>query len=82
VDKVKTHFIQSVRDTIAEIYNLQLFESAAEHLEFIHSHRADNKYLFPVAERVEDGVRGPNPTPRESKADNKCFEIKAESGQI
>ena len=31
---------------------------------------ADNKYLFPVAERVEGGVRGPNPTQRESKADN------------
>jgi len=69
-DKVKSHFIQSVRDNIAELYDLHHFESAAERLEFIDSLLADNKYLFPVAERVEGGVRGPNPTQRESKADN------------
>jgi len=34
-------------------------------LEFIDSLLADNKYLFPIAERVEGGVRGPNPTQRE-----------------
>jgi len=70
VDKVKSHFIQSVRDNIAELYDLHRFESAAERLEFIDSLLADNMYLFPVAERVEGGVRGPNPTQRESKADN------------
>jgi len=71
VDKVKSHFIQSARDNRAERYDLHRFESAAECLEFIDSLLADNKYLFPVAERVEDGVRGPNPTQRESKAANK-----------
>jgi hypothetical protein len=70
VDNLKSHFIQSVRDNIAELYDLHRFESAAERMEFIDSHLADNKYLFPVAERVEGGVRGPNPTQRESKADN------------
>jgi hypothetical protein len=42
VDKVKSHFIQSARDNIAELYDLHRFESAAEHLEFIDSHLADN----------------------------------------
>ena len=64
VDKVKSHAIQSARDNIAELYDLQRFESAAERLEVIHSLLADNKYLFPVAERVEGGVRYPNPTQR------------------
>jgi len=32
---------------------------------------ADNRYLFPVAERVEGGVHGPNPMQRVSKAANK-----------
>jgi hypothetical protein len=70
VDKVKSHFIQSARDNIAERYDLHQLESAAEHLEFIDSHLADNKYRFPIAERVEGGVRGPNSTQRESKAAN------------
>jgi hypothetical protein len=70
VDKVKFHFIQSVRDNIAELYDLHLFESAAERLEFIDSLLADSQYLFPEADRVEGGVRGPNLTQRESKADN------------
>jgi len=70
VDKVKSHFIPSVRDNIAELYDLHRFESAAEHLEFIDSVLADNRYLFLVVERVEGGVRGPNSTQRESKADN------------
>jgi len=69
-DKVKSLFIQSARDNIAELYDLHCFESAAERLEFIDSILADNKYLYPVAERVEGGVRGPNPTQRQSKADN------------
>jgi hypothetical protein len=71
VDKVKCHFIQSASDNIAELYDLHCFESTAERLVFIDSLLADNKYLFPIAERVEGGVRGPNPTQRESKAANK-----------
>jgi hypothetical protein len=70
VDKVKSHFIQSARDNIAELYHLHRFESTAELLEFIDSLLTENKYLFPIAERVEGGVRGPNPTERESKAAN------------
>jgi hypothetical protein len=70
VDKVKSHFIQSARDNIVELYDLHGFESAAERLEFIESLLADNKYLFPIAEGVEGGVRGSNPTQRESKATN------------
>ena len=71
VDKVKSHFIQSARDNIAELYDLHRFEFAAECLEFIDSVLADNKYLFPVAERVEGGVHGRNPIQRESKAADK-----------
>jgi len=70
VDKVKSHFIQSARDHIAELYDLHRFESDAERLEFIDSPLADNKYHFPVAEHVEGGVRGPNPTQIVSKAAN------------
>jgi len=71
VDKITSHFIQSERDSRAELYDLHNFESDAEHLEFIDSLLADNKYLFPVAECVEGGVRGPNSMQRESKAANK-----------
>jgi hypothetical protein len=67
---VQSHFIQSPRDNIPQIYDLHPFESAAERLEFIDSLLADNKYLFPVGEHVEGGVRSPNPTQRESKAAN------------
>jgi len=70
VDKVKSHSIQSVRDNIAERYDLHRFESAAERLEFIDSLLADDKHRFPVAEREEGGVRGPYPTHSESTADN------------
>jgi hypothetical protein len=70
VDKVGSHFIQSARDHIAELYDLHRFESDTERLEFIDSLLADNKYLFPVAERVEGGIHGPNPTQRVSKAAN------------
>ena len=70
VDKVKSHFIHSARDNIAELYNLHCFQSAAECLEFIDSLLAVNKYLFPVAECVEGGVRGSYPTQGESKAAN------------
>jgi len=70
VDKVKSDFIQSARDNIAEVYDLQRFESDPEPLEFIDSILADNKYLIPVAECVEGGVRDPNPTQRVSKAGN------------
>jgi hypothetical protein len=68
VDKVKSHFIQSARDKIAELYDLHRFESDIERLEFIDSLLADNKYLFPVAECVEGGVCGTNPMQRVSKA--------------
>jgi hypothetical protein len=71
VNKVKPHFIQSVKYNIAELYDLHRFKSAAECLEFIDSLLADNEYLSPVAERVEGGVHRPNPTQRESNADNK-----------
>jgi hypothetical protein len=73
VNQVKSHFIQSVRDSNAELYDFHRFESAAEHLEFIDSLLADNKYLFPVAERVEGGVHDPNPKQRESKADKELL---------
>jgi hypothetical protein len=51
-------------DNIAELDDLHRFEAAAEHLEFIDSLLADNMNHFPVAERMEGGVRGPNPTQR------------------
>jgi len=70
VDKVKSHFIQSARENIAEIYNLHRIESTAERLGFIDSLLAENKYHFPIAESVEGGVRGPNQTQRESNAVN------------
>jgi hypothetical protein len=70
VDTVKSHFIQSAWDNIAELYDLHQFESAAERLEFIDSLLADNQYLFPITERVEGGECGPNPTQRESKDAN------------
>jgi len=70
VDKVKSHFIQSAWDNIAELYDPHRFESTAERLEFIDSLLVDNKYRFPIAEHVEGGVRSPNPTQRESKAAN------------
>jgi hypothetical protein len=71
VDKVKSQIIQSARDNKAELDDLHHFESAAESLEFLASLLADNKYLVPIAERVEGGVHGPNPMQRESKAANK-----------
>jgi hypothetical protein len=46
VDQVKSHFIQSARDNIAELYDLHRFESTAERLEFLDSLLADNKYFF------------------------------------
>jgi len=70
VDKVKSHLIQSARENIAELYDLHRLESAAERLELIDSLLADNKYHFPITERVEGGVRNPNPTQRGSKAAN------------
>jgi hypothetical protein len=70
VDNVKSRIIQSARDNITERYDLHLVESAAECLEFIDSLLADNMSLFPIAEHVEGGVRGPNPTQTGSKAAN------------
>jgi len=70
VNKVKSHFIPSATDNMAELYDLHHFESNAEHLEFIDSLLADDKNLFPLAEHVEGGVCGPNPMQRVSKAAN------------
>jgi hypothetical protein len=64
VHKIKSHFFQSARDNLAELYDLDCFESAAERLELIDSLQADNKYLFPGAEHVEGGVCGRNPMHR------------------
>jgi len=69
-DKVKSHFIQSARDNIADHSDLCRSEFATQHLEFIDTLPAHNKNVFPIAERVERGVRGPNPTESESKAAN------------
>ena len=71
---VKSHFMQSARDNIAQLYDLHHFEFAGKRLEFIDLLRDGNKYLFPVAEHVEGCVCGPNPTQRESKADNEWLE--------
>ena len=70
VNKVKCHFIPSAREYIAELYDLHRFEFDKERFEFIDCILADNKYLFPVAEHVEGGVRVPNPMHRVSKAAN------------
>jgi len=70
LDEVKSYFIQSARDNIAELYDLHRFESAVESLQCIDSLLADNKCHFPLAEHVEGGVRGPNPMQRESKVAN------------
>jgi len=67
---ITSHFISSARDNIGELYDLNHIECAAERLEFIDSLVADNKHPFPVAEREEGGVHGPNPMRRESKAEN------------
>jgi hypothetical protein len=53
VDKVKSNFIQSARDNIAELHDFHWFESAAECLQFIDSLLPYNKYPFPIAEHVE-----------------------------
>jgi hypothetical protein len=73
VVKVQSHFVESVRDNIAEIYDLHRFESAIEHFEFIDCPLVDNKNLFSVLEHVEGGLRSQNPTQRESKADHECL---------
>jgi len=70
VDKGISHFIQSARDNIGEVYHIHRFDFAAERLEFIDCLLVDNKYLFPIAECVEGGVCGPNLTQMESQADN------------
>jgi hypothetical protein len=68
VDKVISHCIPSAWDNIPELYDLYCFESDTEHLEYNDCLLPDNKYPFPVAERVEGGVHGPNPMQRVSKA--------------
>jgi len=68
VDKVESNFIHSAKYYVEELYDLHRFKSDAECLAFIDSRRADNMYRFPVAECVEGGVRGQNPTQRLSQA--------------
>jgi len=68
VDNVKSHFIQSARDNIPEFYDRQCIEAVTVRLEFIDSPLADNRYLFPIAECVEDGVHGPNAMQAELQA--------------
>jgi len=70
VDKVESHFIQSARDDIAELYDLHHFESNEERLEFIESLLAENRYIFPLTDRVEGSECGANPTHSVSKAAN------------
>jgi hypothetical protein len=69
-DKVKSIFIQPEMDHIADNYDLHRFESDAECLKFNESLLVDKKYIVPVAEHVEHGVRGPNPTQSVPKAAN------------
>jgi hypothetical protein len=71
VDKVESIIIQSTRDNLADLFDLHCFESDAEHLEFIDSFRADNKYHFPGPECVDGGVRVPNLMQRVLKAASK-----------
>jgi len=61
---VKSHIIQSARDNIAEILDLHHFKSDTEYLEFTDSLLADKNNGFLVAECVEAGVHGSNPTQR------------------
>jgi len=68
VNTVKSHFIQSARDNIPELYDLHRFQSAADHFEFIDFLLADNKDLCADEEPVEGGVSAQNPTQRVSKA--------------
>jgi hypothetical protein len=70
VHTVIFYFIQSARDNTAKHYELHHFESAAESLQSIDYHLANNRYLFPIAERVEGGACGPNPMQREWQAGN------------
>jgi hypothetical protein len=64
VDKVKSRFIQSAWDNIAELYNIHHVQSDTEHLQLIDSFLADNKFHCPIAEHVDGGVHGPNPMQR------------------
>jgi len=43
IDQVKSHFIKSAMDNIAELYNLPRFESTTERFEFFDSLLADHK---------------------------------------
>jgi hypothetical protein len=52
------------------MYDLHHFESDTECLEFIISLLADNMYLFPIAQHMQGGVRGQNPTRSKLKVAN------------
>jgi hypothetical protein len=43
VDNIKSHFIKSARENMAELYDLHLLQSAVERVELIDSVLADNK---------------------------------------
>ena len=62
--------MQSARGNIAVLFDPPCVESNAEYMEFIDSLLADNKYVSPVVQRVEDGVWSPKQTQRVSKAAN------------
>jgi len=70
VDMVKSHFIQSAMEKIAEHCNLHCFEFDAERLEFGDFHLVDNKYLLPETQCGKGGVRHSNPKQQELKAAN------------
>jgi hypothetical protein len=70
VDHVELYFIQAGRHNIAELYDLHSFESFVKFLQFTDCLQGDYKYLLPVAESVQGGVRGPNPTQRDLNAVN------------
>jgi hypothetical protein len=70
VNMVKLHFIQSARDNIAALDDLNHFQSAPENLKLIDSLLENSKYLFPGAERVAVGGCRPNPTERKSNGDS------------
>jgi hypothetical protein len=56
LDRVKSHFIAAARDNVAELYGLNCCETDAERLSCVDALLADDKYLFPVAER-DGGVK-------------------------
>jgi len=73
VDMVKLHFIESARDNIAALDDVNRVQSAPENLKLLDSLLEDSKYLFPGAERVDVGVCRPNQTERKSNGDSELL---------